>query len=52
MHSRKILKEVLFKVVELVEESITEEVTTTQCGSIMHDGWTYNGTHYIGLFAA
>jgi hypothetical protein len=52
--SRKIFKEVLFKkAVELVEESITEEVATTQCGSIVHDGWTTcNGTHYISLFAA
>jgi hypothetical protein len=49
---RKIFKEVLFKVVELVKESITEEVAATQCGSIVHNGWTCNGTHYIGLFAA
>jgi hypothetical protein len=49
--SRKIFKEVLFKVIKLVEESITEEVTTTQCGSIVHNGWTCNGTHYVGLFA-
>jgi hypothetical protein len=63
--SRKTFKEVLLKVVEVVEEkSISEEVVTTQCGSIVHDGstyyngthyidlWTYNGTHYIDLFAA
>jgi hypothetical protein len=28
------------------------EVATTLHGSILHNGWTCNGTHYISLFAA
>lgn len=48
--SRQTLKNVMFNLVELVENKITCEMTSTK-GSIMHDGWTHAGTHHIGLFA-
>lgn len=47
---RKTFKEVLFNLVELVENKITAEMNTTK-GAIMYDGWTHGGMHYLGLFA-
>ena len=34
-----------------VESKIKQELKDTQCGAIMHDGWTKSGAHYIGLYA-
>lgn len=48
--SRKMVNEVLLCFVELVEKSITGEMKKTKV-AVMHDGWTYAGIHYAGLFA-
>ena len=45
------LKEIIFKLTELVETEIEDEMTKTK-GVIIHDGWTNNGTHYLGPFAS
>ena len=49
--SRKLLKEVIFKLVELVDDNLRKELKLCGKGSILHDGWTCAGVHYIGLFA-
>ena len=49
--SRKLLKEVIFKLVEIVDEKLRVELKLCGKGSILHDGWTCAGVHYIGLFA-
>ena len=48
---RSYFKEVMFNLVELVEERISIEMKRTK-GAILHDGWSCSGTHYIGLFAS
>lgn len=48
--SVKALRETLFKMVELVEMAIRTEMKSTH-GAVMHDGWSTNGTHYLGVFA-
>ena len=48
--SVKTLKETIFKLVQLVEETITNEMKTTK-GSLMLDGWSECSIHYIGVFA-
>ena len=48
---RKYLKQVLFKLVELVEARISEEMKD-QVGAILFDGWSRRGTHYVGLFGS
>ncbi len=44
------MKKILLSVAEKVEKQISSEMKNTK-GSIMHDGWTFGGCHYIGLFA-
>ena len=48
--SVKTLKETIFKLVKLVEENVTNEKKTTK-GSLMFDGWSECGIHYIDVFA-
>ena len=48
--SAKTFKEMLFELVILVEEAISKEMLATTSGGLMHDGWTCNGVHYLGLF--
>ena len=50
--SKKTFKDVMFSLVELVEGAIAAELATTKCGALVHDGWTCNNTHFIGLFAS
>jgi len=50
--SAKTLKKVIFKTVELIQEKIKKEMTDAGKGSILSDGWTKHGTHYIGLLVA
>jgi len=40
----------MFLIVKAVEEIIEKEMKATK-GSIMYDGWTNSGTHYLGIFA-
>ena len=49
--SRKVFKETLFKLVELVEKAIRREMEETR-GALLHDGWSYNSTHFVGILAA
>ena len=44
--SPQILIDTIFKVMELVEEKIQEEISGTK-GSILFDGWTCNDIHYV-----
>lgn len=48
--SMKALRETLFKMVELVEMAIRTDMKSTH-GAVMHDGWSTNGSHYLGVFA-
>lgn len=47
----KVLKEVLFTLVELVEAKIAEELAQAGCGALMHDAWTKANVHYMAFFA-
>lgn len=49
--SSKTIKEVLFKLVELVEPKIAAELQAAGCGALMHDAWTKFSTHYMAFFA-
>ena len=49
--SKKALKEVVFKLVDIVDKKLGSEMKQAGRGSILHDGWTCAGVHYIGLFA-
>ena len=51
MFSNKLVKEVLFNLVGVVEDTIKEEMKLAGYGAIMHDGWSKFGTHYVGIFA-
>jgi hypothetical protein len=42
-------KVILAMVVEL-EKKIAAEMKEAGYGSIMHDGWSKNGIHYLGIF--
>ena len=48
--SRRYVKQTLFSVAEKFVIRISAEMKSTK-GCIMHDGWTFGGCHYIGLFA-
>ena len=45
------LKKVIFKMVEMIEEKIKEEMLAAGIGALLSDGWTKHGTHYLGIFA-
>ena len=49
--SSKLIRDVLFNLVPMVEEAITKEMKSAELGAIMHDGWSKFGTHYVALFA-
>eukprot|EP00171_Calliarthron_tuberculosum_P002661 IDg2661t1 len=49
--SKATMVDVIFKLVEMVERYITEELSNTR-GAIIYDGWTVNGMHYVGLFTS
>ena len=49
--SAKYIKEVLYKLVELVEDAVAAEMSKAPIGAIMHDGWSKVSTHYFGLYA-
>lgn len=50
--SRATLRKVILKLTELVEQRISRELKAAHVGTILHDGWSYGGVHYIGLFAS
>ena len=47
---RSSIVEVMFKLVELVEKRIAEELVST-IGAIMYDGWSSCSTHYVAAYA-
>jgi hypothetical protein len=49
--SAKTIREVILKLVELVEQSIAVELKGKKA-CLLHDGWSHNGDHFIGLFAS
>ena len=49
--SRKVLKDTVFKLVDVVDKKLGDEMKLAGKGSILHDGWTCAGVHYIALFA-
>ena len=49
--SIKHVKQVMFQLVEIVEQLTGEEMKCTKV-AILHDGWTHAGTHYLGIFAS
>ena len=46
--SHQTVVEVIFKLDELVEARIAEEITGKQ-GAVIFDGWTTNSAHFIGM---
>ena len=49
--SRKMVKETMFTLVEIVEKLIADEMKEAGYGAIMHDGWSKFSSHYTALFA-
>lgn len=49
--SAKTIREVILQLVELVEKAITEELKDKKA-CLLHDGWSHNGDHFIGLFVS
>lgn len=49
--SREYFTSVLYALVRIIEDEISEEMKLTR-GAILHDGGTFSGMHYIGLFAS
>ena len=47
MFSNKLVKEVLFNLVGIVEDKIKEEMKVAGYRSLMHDGWSKFVTHYV-----
>ncbi len=50
LFSREMFIETMLKLVKLAGTRIKDEMKRTK-GAIMSDGWTANGTHFIGVFA-
>eukprot|EP00171_Calliarthron_tuberculosum_P001829 IDg1829t1 len=48
---RETIECVLYKIVEIVEKRITSVMRDTR-GALIYDGWSCNGTHYVGVFAS
>ena len=48
--SRNTFKSNLLNVVEIVEHEFKKEFARMK-GTILQDGWSNNGTHYVGIFA-
>ena len=46
-----VVRNIIFKMTELVEERIMAELKNTTYGAIMHDGWFRCGVHYLYYFA-
>ena len=49
--SQKTIRNTIFSMVEMVEKRIGTDMNKSGCSSILHDGWTKYGTHYVGIFA-
>jgi hypothetical protein len=49
--SSETLKATMFKMVEMIEKVIGEEMKEAALGAVMYDGWSQAGTHFIGMIA-
>ena len=49
--SKRLLKDTIFKLVDIVDRKLGEEMKAAGKGSILHDGWTCAGVHYIAILA-
>lgn len=49
--TKRTLIKMVVALVKLVQIRISEEMKSSKIGAIMHDGWTRNGVHYVGVFA-
>eukprot|EP00171_Calliarthron_tuberculosum_P001364 IDg1364t1 len=49
--TRKTLIAVIYNLVELVEKRIAFEMKDT-VGAVLHDGWSCNDTHFVGVIAS
>ena len=49
--SVKTLTEVMFKLVELVESKIADEMAGSK-GALLFDGWSSGRVHYVGIYAS
>ena len=48
--SKKLVRNILFNLVPMVEHAIEKEMKEVGYGAIMHDGWSKFGTHYVAIF--
>ena len=48
--SYRVLRDTIYKLVEIVETYIKDEMKDTR-GAVMHDSWTNNSTHYLAIIA-
>ena len=49
--SCQLLRQIIFKVRNLVKEKLRKELKSSKVGSILHDGWTKFSKHYMCLLA-
>ena len=47
----QLARESIFQLKALVEEDISADLKAAKLGAIMHDGWTENRMHFLGLLA-
>ena len=48
-HSGVKIKQIMFKLCEYVEKLLAEEMASAGRGTLMHDGWSKFGTHFLAL---
>ena len=48
--SKKLVRNILFNLVPMVQSAIQKEMKEVGYGAIMHDGWSKFGTHYVAIF--
>jgi hypothetical protein len=46
------LRETLLQLQSLVMDRVSEEMLEAEIGAVMHDGWTYNRIHFLGIIAS
>ena len=51
LESKLLARESIFQLKALVEENISADLKAAKLGAIMHDGWTENRMHFLGLLA-
>ena len=49
--SIKTLRSTIYALVEMIEIEVAKEMKEAKQGCLMHDGWSKNGTHFVGMMA-